>query len=140
VAGGGQRIDKWLFFARVAKSRTLAQKLVQSGLVRVNREKIDSSARIVRPGDVLTVSLGSRVRVLKVLDPGERRGPASEAVMLYADLTAAAPGPGKAGAAPSTEGERQPEPGRGEPAPAPDGRPGKHERRALQRLRRGPLG
>ncbi|ALN72183.1 RNA-binding S4 domain-containing protein [Aureimonas sp. AU20] len=87
VAGGEQRIDKWLFFARVVKSRSLAQKLAVSGAVRVNREKIGHAARIVRPGDVLTISVHERVRVLRVLDSGLRRGPASEAARLFEDLT-----------------------------------------------------
>lgn len=87
TAGGEQRIDKWLFFARVVKSRSLAQKLAISGAVRVNREKVSHAARIVRPGDVLTISVHERVRVLRVLDPGLRREPASEAARLFEDLT-----------------------------------------------------
>lgn len=83
--GAGQRIDKWLFFARVVKSRSVAAKLAQSGRVRVNREKIDQASRIVRPGDVLTIALDRQVRVLVVLEPGERRGPAPEAQRLYED-------------------------------------------------------
>lgn len=86
---GGQRIDKWLFFARIVKSRTLAQKLATSGAVRVNREKIVQSSRLVRPGDVLTVALDRQVRVLKIVDPGMRRGPAPEAQLLYEDLSPA---------------------------------------------------
>ena len=85
--GTGQRIDKWLFFARILKSRSLAQKFVQSGAVRINRDKIDNAARIVRAGDALTFSLNDRVRVLKILDAGERRGPASEAQALYEDFS-----------------------------------------------------
>ncbi|WP_062218411.1 RNA-binding S4 domain-containing protein [Aureimonas sp. D3] len=96
AAGGEQRIDKWLFFARVVKSRSLAQKLALSGAVRVNREKVGHAARIVRPGDVLTISVHERVRVLRVLDPGLRRGPASEAARLFEDLTP----PAQRGAAP----------------------------------------
>jgi ribosome-associated heat shock protein Hsp15 len=87
MTGLEQRIDKWLFFARVVKSRSLAQKLALSGAVRVNREKVGHSARIVRPGDVLTISVQERIRVLRVLAPGERRGPASEAATLFEDLT-----------------------------------------------------
>ena len=138
ATGAGQRVDKWLFFARVAKSRTLAQKLVQSGVVRVNREKINNAARIVRPGDVLTLSIGSRVRVLKVLDPGTRRGPASEAADLYEEVGAPV-----AGATAAADDGGKPETERpaalilDQPAPSPGGRPGKHDRRALQRLRRG---
>lgn len=82
-----QRLDKWLFFARVVKSRSLAAKLVQSGRVRVNRDKAEQAAHPVRPGDVLTVTLDRRILVLKVLDRGARRGPAEEARTLYEDLT-----------------------------------------------------
>ncbi|MCX5571561.1 RNA-binding S4 domain-containing protein [Kaistia nematophila] len=84
---GRQRIDKWLWFARFAKSRSIAQKLVTGGKVRVNRDKIDAPSRLVRPGDVLTLSLERQVRVVKILDPGMRRGPAPEAQRLYEDLT-----------------------------------------------------
>jgi ribosome-associated heat shock protein Hsp15 len=83
----GQRIDKWLYFARVVKTRTLATKLTQSGKVRINRQKIDNAARRVRPGDVLTIRLRGRVLVLKVLAIGSRRGPASEAASLFEDLS-----------------------------------------------------
>lgn len=84
---GGQRIDKWLFFARLTKSRSLAQGFVQSGAVRLNREKIDQPSKAVRPGDVLTMSLHGRIRIIKVRAPGLRRGPASEASALYEDLS-----------------------------------------------------
>lgn len=84
---GRQRIDKWLFCARVVKSRSLAAKLVQAGHVRVNRDKIDQAAHVVKPGDVLTIRLERRVLVWRVLQPGERRGPAEEARTLYEDLT-----------------------------------------------------
>lgn len=78
-----QRIDKWLFFARLAKSRTLAARMVEEGRVRVNRDKIDAASRLVRPGDVLTVALPRDVLVLRVLQAGARRGPAAEARRLY---------------------------------------------------------
>lgn len=83
----GQRIDKWLYFARVVKTRTLASKLAQSGKVRINRQKITNAARRVRAGDVLTVGLRGRVLVLRVLGPGARRGPATEARLLFEDLS-----------------------------------------------------
>jgi ribosome-associated heat shock protein Hsp15 len=85
--GGRQRLDKWLFFARVVKSRSLAAKLAQSGRVRVNRDKAEQAAHPVRPGDVLTITLDRRILVLKVLAAGVRRGPAEEARTLYEDLT-----------------------------------------------------
>lgn len=83
----GQRIDKWLWFARVVKTRTLAQKLAVSGRVRVNREKNDSASRPVKAGDTLTIALDAGVRVLRVLLPGTRRGPPAEARLLYDDLS-----------------------------------------------------
>ena len=82
-----QRIDRWLFFARAVKSRSLAAKLVQASRVRVNREKVDQPSRAVKPGDVLTISLERRVLVWRVLAAGTRRGPADEARTLYEDLT-----------------------------------------------------
>ena len=81
-----QRLDKWLWFARVVKSRTGAAKLVEDGHVRVNAVRADTPAKAIRPGDVLTVALDRQVRVLKVLAPGERRGPYEEARLLYEDL------------------------------------------------------
>src|SRR5438067_12708873 len=87
TTGGRQRIDKWLWFARVAKSRTLAQKLAVSGRVRVNRAKCDSASQAVKVDDVLTITLDSGVRVLKVVRPGTRRGPPADARLLYEDLS-----------------------------------------------------
>jgi ribosome-associated heat shock protein Hsp15 len=86
TVGERQRIDKWLFFARVAKSRSLAAKLVVSGRVRVNRNKATQASDMVKPGDVLTVRLERRILVWKVLDTGSRRGPFEEALRLYEDL------------------------------------------------------
>lgn len=80
------RLDKWLWFARVVKTRALAQELASSGHVRVNGQRAESAAKAVKLDDVLTIALPSRVRVLKVLATAERRGPASEAVALYEEL------------------------------------------------------
>ncbi|MFD1199725.1 RNA-binding S4 domain-containing protein [Brucella gallinifaecis] len=82
-----QRIDKWLFFARVVKSRSLAAKLAVGGKVRVNSQKIDQAAYQVKIGDVLTITLERHVVIYKVLTFGERRGPAPEARLLYEDMT-----------------------------------------------------
>ena len=85
---GRQRIDKWLFFARVVKSRSLAAKLAQAGRVRINRRQDRRRPPTsVKPGDVLTITLERRILVYKVLDAGARRGPAEEARTLYEDLT-----------------------------------------------------
>jgi ribosome-associated heat shock protein Hsp15 len=82
-----QRIDKWLWFARIVKSRTLAAKLVTEGRIRVNSLRIETAAKSVGPGDVLTIALERDVKVLRILANGERRGPYSEARLLYDDLT-----------------------------------------------------
>jgi ribosome-associated heat shock protein Hsp15 len=85
-----QRLDKWLWFVRVAKSRTLAAALVADGKVRVNRERASKPSQTLRVGDVVTVAVHERVRVLKVLATGARRGPPAEARRLYEDLMAGA--------------------------------------------------
>jgi ribosome-associated heat shock protein Hsp15 len=118
IAGERQRIDKWLFFARVAKSRSLAAKLVLGGRVRVNREKVEQASHLVKPSDVLTITLDRRVLVYRILGCGVRRGPATEARTLYEDLTPAAEPD------PVTSPVREPG----------AGRPTKKERRALDRL------
>lgn len=86
-----QRIDKWLVYARVVKTRTLGQALAASGHVRLNGRKVDDPAQPVKAGDVLTIGLHGRVRVLKVLDFAERRGSFSVASELYEDLTPPVP-------------------------------------------------
>lgn len=82
-----QRLDKWLWFARVVKTRSLATKLVADGHVRVNAQRIDTPAKPVGPGDVLTIALESRVAVLRITGIGTRRGPFSEARLLFEDLS-----------------------------------------------------
>lgn len=117
-----QRIDRWLFFARVVKSRSLAAKLVAAGKVRRNREKLDQPSGLVGPGDVLTVTLERQVLIYRVLAAGTRRGPAPEARLLYEDLSPPAE------SKPSTETEvATREPGAG--------RPTKKERREIDRFR-----
>ncbi|EAU41043.1 RNA-binding S4 [Fulvimarina pelagi HTCC2506] len=83
-----QRIDKWLVFARVVKTRSIAQQLVEAKKVRLNKEKIDNPARNVRVGDVLTISYSSRVHVFQVLGFAGRRGSPGDAQALYEDLNA----------------------------------------------------
>jgi ribosome-associated heat shock protein Hsp15 len=81
------RLDKWLWFARFVKTRAIAQELSVSGHVRINGQRVTTAARKVRIGDVLTIALPSRVRVVRVLNTAERRGPASDAVVLYEAVT-----------------------------------------------------
>jgi ribosome-associated heat shock protein Hsp15 len=87
MPGERQRLDKWLFFSRAVKSRTLAQKLIESGAVRVNTARTLASDHRVGAGDVLTMTIGDRLLVWRILDPGARRGPAAEAARLYEDLS-----------------------------------------------------
>lgn len=82
-----QRLDKWLWFARVVRSRTLAARLVEEGHVRVNGARAVAPARCVAPGDVLTIALERRVRVLRVVAPGTTRGPFRDARLLFEDLS-----------------------------------------------------
>jgi len=81
-----QRIDKWLWHARLVRTRSAAAALAGSGLVRVNGARIVASSRLVRIGDVITVALERTVRVLKVRGFVERRGPAKTCDGLYEDL------------------------------------------------------
>lgn len=87
------RLDKWLWYARILKSRTLAQKLVQSGHVRVDGARTTRPDFSIKPGMVLTMNVHDRLRVLKVRDLGTRRGPATEAQALYEDLSPKVPKP-----------------------------------------------
>jgi ribosome-associated heat shock protein Hsp15 len=80
------RLDKWLWQARFCKSRSIAAALVSEGRVRVNSERAAKPARPIAAGDVLTFPQAGRIRVVRVLAAGERRGPASEAQGLYEDL------------------------------------------------------
>lgn len=84
-----QRLDKWLWFTRMLKSRTLAADLVSAGKVRVNGERVTKPSQAVKPGDTLTFVLHERPRVLEVVAGGDRRGPAAEAQALYKDLSPA---------------------------------------------------
>jgi ribosome-associated heat shock protein Hsp15 len=112
------RLDKWLWYARFLKSRSLASKLCAGGRVRINRRVVDKASAQVHVGDVLTFPLGTRIRVIRIVALGSRRGPAAEAQTLYEDL--------------SEPVEKKP------PEPASrsrgSGRPTKADRRALDRL------
>ena len=86
-----QRLDKWLWHARVVKARTSAAALVSSGHVRVNGVRETSPGHGVKAGDVLTIALDRSVRVLKVTGFAARRGDAASARALYLDLEAGGP-------------------------------------------------
>ncbi len=107
------RVDKWLWHARFFKTRTLAAEVVKQGKVRVDSQTISKPARTVGPGNVLTFTQAGDVRVVRILDLGERRGPAPEAQALYEDLS---PPAKNRSSNPSFDGK---------------GRPGKRERRNM---------
>ena len=79
----GRRLDQWLWFSRLFKSRTAARAAIETGGIRVNRIVIAKPAHVVRPGDVLTFVRGSLAIVVRVLAAGSRRGPSEEAKKLY---------------------------------------------------------
>ncbi|MEO1103363.1 MAG: S4 domain-containing protein [Pseudomonadota bacterium] len=83
----GQRIDKWLTYARFAKTRAVAQALVTGGKVRLNRDKITDCARKVRVDDVLTIRTGRAVHVVKVIAFAPSRVSPPQTVHLYERLT-----------------------------------------------------
>jgi ribosome-associated heat shock protein Hsp15 len=122
LSGAAIRLDKWLWHARFLKSRSLATKLAQSGKIRLNGETTGKAHQAVRPGDVLTFPLGPHIRVIRVLAPGARRGPAPEARTLYDDLDPPRPRPSE---------DRPAAAARREPGA---GRPTKTDRRAIDKL------
>lgn len=124
---GAQRLDKWLWCARFFKTRSLANKLLGSGRLRLSGKVVAKAHQKVRVGDVLTFPQGPHVRVIEVLSLAERRGPAPEARTLYQDL---APPPERRAEASDPTMFATPPPGRDRGA----GRPTKRDRRALDRL------
>jgi ribosome-associated heat shock protein Hsp15 len=115
------RLDKWLWFTRLCKTRTQAAALCRSGAVRVNRTPVRKPNHALRPDDVLTFPLGRRIWVVRVVALGERRGPAPEAQTLYEDLSPP----------PVPRAERALESGQRDPG---SGRPTKRDRRAIDRF------
>ena len=117
------RLDRWLFAARCFKSRTMAAAACDGGKVDVNGQAA-KPARLVRPGDLLQVTLPPGKRILRVAGVAERRGPAVEAAALFEDLT-------------------PPAPPQSMPRPLPvyrprgAGRPTKRDRRLIDRTSRG---
>jgi ribosome-associated heat shock protein Hsp15 len=114
-----QRVDKWLWHARVVRTRSAAAALARAGLVRVNGVRIDAASRAVRIGDAITIALDRRVKILKVLGFGARRGSADLAHAFYEDLS------------PPVSPVAEPPPARRDSG---TGRPTKRDRRAIDRL------
>lgn len=123
---GSQRLDKWLWHVRVAKTRTLVATLVTEGCVRVGGNRIDKPGYAVKPGDVITIVLRNGVRVLKVTGFAERRGDSTAAAALFEDLAPPEPRGPRVREEAVPVGERR-EPG--------SGRPTKRDRRLTDRLK-----
>ena len=121
-----QRIDKWLWCARLFKTRTLAAKIVSAGGVRLTRAaetiRIEKPSTLVRIGDKVVFLIGDRLKVMEVQACGLRRGPASEAQLLYVDRSP-----------PPLSKDQTADVGAGRGRGA--GRPTKKERRAVDRLK-----
>ncbi|MEM6615155.1 MAG: RNA-binding S4 domain-containing protein [Pseudomonadota bacterium] len=122
--GVSQRIDQWLWHARIVKSRTLAGTLAAKGHIRVNREKTRKASQTVRRGDVLTLVWGGRVRIIEIVEFADRRGPAAEAQTLYIDKSPPVPPKSKT-VLPAPDGERD----------KGAGRPTKRDRRQIDSWR-----
>lgn len=127
-----QRLDKWLWYARFFKSRSLATRVCAKGRIRVNGQGVKKAHHGLRAGDVLTFPQGRHIRVVRVAGLGALRGPAKEAQALYDDLQ-----PPPSLSRPGSKAES------GEPRPLVAakrergaGRPTKRERRETDRLNR----
>ena len=129
-----QRLDKWLWYARFFKSRSLATKFCASGKLRVNQRVVRKTHQGLHVGDVLTFPKGRDIRVVRVQGLGARRGPAVEAQTLYDDLdppqSLSRPG-GKKG------GPGKPRPLAAAKRERGSGRPTKRERRVTDKLKGG---
>lgn len=117
----GQRIDKWLWYTRTVKTRSLAGNLARNGRVRINGARVSKPSTLVRIGDVVTFVHLRTVRTLEVTAPGTRRGPSAEALTLYRDLSPRPDKPVRSRFKAAPAGWREPG----------SGRPTKKQRRAL---------
>ena len=119
------RLDKWLWYARFFKTRATATRAISSGRFRLDGEVMSKPHRAAMPGQVLTFLQGDRVRVIRIVELGTRRGPASEAIELYEDLSSAA----------ETRRETPATAREFESRDAGAGRPTKRDRRVTQQLK-----
>lgn len=122
------RLDKWLWYARFFKTRSLAARACAAGRMRINRDVVSKSHATVKPGDVVTFPQGPAIRVVEIVALGERRGPAPEAQALYIDLAPRTPpGPERRPKQPASVAARD----------HGAGRPTKADHRAIMRLKEG---
>jgi len=118
-----QRLDKWLWCARVTKTRSSAARLIADGKVRINGDRVVKPSRLVRADDVITSVHSGRLTIVRVVGIAERRGPASVAQALYEDLTP----------------QNTPDPGAPARSARAGKRPTKRDRRRLEAFRTNPL-
>ena len=123
----GLRLDKWLWYARFFKTRALASKAILNGRFRLDGDLMSKPHRQAKSGQVLTFSQGTRIRVVRIKALGARRGPASEAALLYDDLAPVMPATESNKPAAAAFEERQ----------VGGGRPTKRQRRETDRLKAG---
>ena len=90
---GSMRIDRFLFFIRVVRSRTIAQHVIEEGYVRIDGKRVEKPSEDVRPGSIVALPLHGHVRVLRILELPSRRGPAAEARACYEELAIDEPKP-----------------------------------------------
>ena len=119
------RLDKWLWYARFFKTRANATRAISGGRFRLDGEVMSKPHRAAQPGQVLTFTQGERLRVIRIVALGTRRGPASEAVELYEDLSPEMPKRRAERAAEASFESRE----------KGAGRPTKRDRRATQNLK-----
>ena len=126
--GESQRLDKWLWYARFFKSRSLATRVSAKGRIRINGKVIKKAHQGLHVGDLLTFPKGHDIRVVRVVDLGSRRGPAAEAQTLYDDLDPPMP---------RKKAEKKADSGAPAQRELGHGRPTKRERRETGRFRGG---
>jgi ribosome-associated heat shock protein Hsp15 len=126
AADGSVRIDKWLWAARFYKTRALAAEAVAGGKVKVNGERV-KAAKALRVSDAVSIHIGPNEYEVRVLALSARRGPASQAALLYEE-SAASQAARKVLAARLAVERQQ--------VTRSEGRPGKKERRQLIQLKK----
>ena len=123
---GAQRIDRWLWYARFFKTRSIAAKFISDGAIRLTRTdtlmRIKKPSFLIRPGDMIVFSRNDHLRIINIVSLAQHRGPATEAQMLYEDQSPPLP----------PKPTRKIDPFEREPGA---GRPTKKERRALDALK-----
>ncbi len=120
-----QRIDKWLWHARIFKTRSIAQKQITTGKIRVDKEKISNCSRKIIASNVLTITLQRDIKIIEVIGFAKKRGPYSDAQLLYNDLSP-----------PKLEKQKQEQTKESMSRIQSDGRPTKHQRKQIVAMKR----